>query len=271
MRTVYAEIDFAAALHGIAVEPCGMKKKAIFTTSWDDGHPLDTRIAELLSRHGFQGTFYVPLSNREGLPVMPPEEMRRLGRGFEIGSHTIDHCYLKTVGAVEARNQIVGGKNQLEQILGHGVSGFCYPGGDYTLEHRQMVIDAGFDYARTIVNFYRTLPADPFGMPTTLQYYPHARSVLVRNFISRGEWARRNDLFCVSLGRGDFASRLRGMLDHVCLHGGVFHLWGHSWELESFDGWRQLDEFLRYAAGRIPVEGRLNNRELLQHAAASGR
>ena len=103
MRTVYAEIDFAAALHGIAVEPCGMKKKAIFTTSWDDGHPLDTRIAELLSRHGFQGTFYVPLSNREGLPVMPPEEMRRLGRGFEIGSHTIDHCYLKTVGAVEAR------------------------------------------------------------------------------------------------------------------------------------------------------------------------
>src|SRR3989304_6864863 len=111
MRTVYAEIDFAAALHGIAVEPCGMKKKAIFTTSWDDGHPLDTRIAELLSRHGFQGTFYMPLSNREGLPVMPPGEMRRLGQEFEIGSPPPAPRFLQTVDAAEGRRGGVGGGN----------------------------------------------------------------------------------------------------------------------------------------------------------------
>ena len=117
-------------------------------------------------------------------------------------------------------------------------------------------------------------------MPTTIQYYPEdhapprsvfgkALRVLVRNSIRRGEWGRRKELFYVFQGSGgDFMSRLQAMLDHVCLHGGVFHLWGHSWELERFDGWRQLDEFLRYAAERIPVEGRLNNRELLQHAAA---
>ncbi len=246
-------------------------KEAIFTTSWDDGHPLDARVAELLSRHGFRGTFFVPLSNREGLPVMSPEDMRRLDQGFEIGSHTMDHCYLKSVGGTEARRQIVEGKSRIEQILGHDVSGFCYPGGYYTVKHRQMVVDAGFDYARTIVNFHRTLVADPFGMPTAIQYYPHTRSVFVRNFISRGEWALRNDLFWVSLGRRDFMSRLRGMLDHVYLHGGVFHLWGHSWELESFDGWRQLDDFLRYAAERIPVATRLSNRELLQYAVANSR
>jgi peptidoglycan/xylan/chitin deacetylase (PgdA/CDA1 family) len=244
---------------------------AILTTSWDDGHPLDSRMAELLSRHGIRGTFYMPLSNREGLPVMSAENMRSLDRGFEISSHTIDHCYLKTVDAAEARRQILGGKNQLAQILGHDVRGFCYPGGQYSLEHRQMVVDAGFDYARTIVNFHRTLPADPFGMPTTVQYYPHTRSVFMRNFIRRGEWARRKDLFWVSLRRKDFTSRLRGMLDQVCLQGGVFHLWGHSWELDSFDGWRQLDDFLRYAAERIPVECRLDNRELVQYAAANSR
>jgi len=88
-----------------------MEKKAIFTTSWDDGHPLDAQMAELLSRHGFQSTFYTPLSNREGLAVMSPGEMRRLGQGFEIGSHTVDHCCLKTVDAAEARRQIVEGKN----------------------------------------------------------------------------------------------------------------------------------------------------------------
>ncbi len=243
-----------------------MKNPVIFTTSWDDGHPLDARMAELLSRHGFQGTFYMPLSNREGLPVMSAGEMRRLGQGFEIGAHTIDHCYLNTVGAAEARRQIVGGKSQIEQILGQRVSGFCYPGGHGTQEHRQMVVDAGYDYARTIVSFHRTLPADPFRMPTTIQYFPHGRTVLAGNFIMRGEWKLRNDMFSIFVGRGNFMSRLRAMLDLVCLDGGVFHLWGHSWELESFDGWRQLDNFLRYAAERIPAGGRLSNREVQQLA-----
>ncbi len=240
-----------------------MTNTPIFTTSWDDGHPLDARVAELLSRYGFQGTFYVPVSNREGLPVMPAGEMRRLGQGFEIGSHTLDHCYLKTVEAAEARRQIAEGKNQLEQILGYRVRGFCYPGGHRTVAHRQMVVDAGFDYARTIGSFYRTLPADPFRMPTTIQFYPHGRVVLVRNFIMCEEWGRNRDLFFISMGRSNFISRLQAMLDYVCLHGGVFHLWGHSWELEAFDGWRQLDSFLRYVAGRIPAERRLNNREVL--------
>ena len=259
-----------------------MENPALFTTSWDDGHPLDARVAELLSRHGFQGTFHVPLSNREGFPVMPAAEMRRLGQGFEIGSHTLDHCPLKTVDAAVARRQIVEGKNQLERILGHRVSGFCYPGGQCTWKIRQMVVDAGFDYARTIANFHRTLLADPFRMPTTIQYYPEehapARSVLgkalrvlVRNSIRRGEWGRRKELFSVFQGSGgDFMSRLEAMLDYVCLHGGVFHLCGHSREVQEFDCWRQLDSFLRYAAERIPAERRLSNREVLQHRAANG-
>jgi len=243
-----------------------MENQAIFTTSWDDGHPLDARVAALLSRHGFQGTFYMPLSNREGLPVMPPGEMRRLGQGFEIGSHTIDHCYLKTVGAAEARRQIVGGKSQIEQILGHRVSGFCYPGGYGTPEHRQMVVDAGYDYARTTANFFRTLSADPFRMPTMIQYCNHKRRVFVRNFIRQGEWGPRYDLLRIALRSSDLLFRLRALLDYVCLHGGVFHLWGHSWELEAFDGWRQMDNFLRYAAERIPAGGRLSNREVQQLA-----
>ena len=202
-----------------------MENRALFTTSWDDGHPLDARLAELLSRHRFQGTFYAPLSNREGLPVMPAAEMRRLGQGFEIGSHTIDHCPLKTVDATEARRQIVEGKNELERILGHRVSGFCYPLGQYTPRLRQMVIDAGFDYARTTAKYHRTLPADPFCMPTTILFYPRgplpdrrsvlgkARRLFVRNVIRRGEWVRTRDLYYIFHGRGDFISRLQAMLE----------------------------------------------------------
>jgi hypothetical protein len=243
--------------------------RAMFTTSWDDGHPLDARLADLLSRHGLQGTFYVPVSNREGLPVMPAEDLRRLDQAFEIGSHTIDHCYLSTVAAVEACRQIGEGKSRIEQILGHRVTGFCYPGGHYTSEQRRMVVEAGFEYARTTVGFHRTLPADPFVMPTTIQFYPHPRTVCVKQFIGRGEWRQRRELFGLAVGPGDFLSRLRGMLDHVCLRGGVFHLWGHSWELEGFNGWRQLERFLQYAAERVPAEGRMNNGQVLQQARRS--
>jgi peptidoglycan/xylan/chitin deacetylase (PgdA/CDA1 family) len=228
-------------------------------------------MADLLSLHGFRGTFYMPLSNREGLPVMSPAGMRRLGQAFEIGSHTIDHCRLTSGLSTEARRQIAGGKEQIEQVLGYGVTGFCYVNGQYTFAHRQMVIDAGFEYARTITSLHRTLPADPFVMPTTIQYYPHTRHACVRHFIRRGEWGQRTALLRVSLEYGDFLARLRAVLDHVCLHGGVFHLWGHSWELDAFDGWRHLDDFLRYAADRIPPDDRLTNHELLLRTAAQRR
>lgn len=131
-----------------------------------------------------------------------------------------------------------------------------------------MVVEAGFEYARTSLTLHGTWPVDPFIMPTTIQYYPHSRDVYVRHFLGRGAWGERTGLFRVAVMPGDFMSRLRGMLDHVCARGGVFHLWGHSRELERFDGWRQLESFLRYAAERVPVEGRLSNGEVLQHAAA---
>ena len=37
----------------------------IITTSWDDGHPLDFKLAELLNKYNLKGTFYIPRSNAE--------------------------------------------------------------------------------------------------------------------------------------------------------------------------------------------------------------
>ena len=39
--------------------------RVIVTTSWDDGHPLDLKVADILSEFGIQGTFYVAPYNRE--------------------------------------------------------------------------------------------------------------------------------------------------------------------------------------------------------------
>src|SRR3989442_15889037 len=82
----------------------------VFTCSIDDGHPSDLKIAELLSKNCLNGTFFIPIKNREGLPVLSKSQIRDIGRQFEIGSHTYDHCYLRNVGVEEAFYQITEGK-----------------------------------------------------------------------------------------------------------------------------------------------------------------
>jgi peptidoglycan/xylan/chitin deacetylase (PgdA/CDA1 family) len=64
-------------------------KSALFTLSIDDGHPLDLKIAELLKRYDIPATFYIPLHNSEGHPVLQTSALCELAKHFEIGSHTL--------------------------------------------------------------------------------------------------------------------------------------------------------------------------------------
>lgn len=240
----------------------------LFTTSWDDGHPLDERVAGLLARHGFQGTFYVPLSNREGLPVMDSAALRRLGLGFEIGSHTLDHCYANRVPAAEWAQQVRDGKAALEQQLGHRVAGFCYPGGKLGPGSKASVQAAGFAYARTVVNLHLDAGHDPYLLPTTLQMYPHRRSVLLRNWLRGGSRLARAPAARLALLGGGHALQLRSLLAAAQARDGVFHLWGHSWELEQHGLWAALDQFLAIAASLVPPRARVNNALCVARPAA---
>jgi len=82
---------------------------ARFSMSVDDGHPLDLRMAALLHSHQIKATFYLPLSNQEGMPVLAPSEMRALAQAFEVGSHTRSHRFLTTLPGAEAWREINDG------------------------------------------------------------------------------------------------------------------------------------------------------------------
>lgn len=242
---------------------------ACFTTSWDDGHPLDQRLAERLARHGCGATFYVPLRNREGRPVMTGLELRALNAGFEIGSHTLDHAYADRMPPSAWAQQVIEGKRALEDQLGQAVPGFCYPGGRVTPQAVASVRAAGFAYARTIVNLHTAPGDDLFRAPTTLQLFPHSRAVLLRNWLRGGALGARAGAAAVAMRHGDWRERVLSLMRLARAHDASFHLWGHSWEIEQQGLWTDLETVLREAAGLYPPSARCSNAQWLGLAPAS--
>ena len=216
-------------------------RKIIITTSWDDGHPLDFRIADLLAKHGLRGTFYVPLENSR--PCLSPAQIRELSQTFEIGAHTVHHCVLTSVAEDKARAEIVQSKARLEQITGKPCSVFCFPKGRFSSGHVAMVGEAGFCGTRTVELLSFKQPDFKHGLaviPTTIQACPNPLSTYLRNSVKR---LRYNALWTLlSCHRStDWASFALGLLRRVERTGGIFHLWGHSWEIEQYRQWEPLD------------------------------
>lgn len=73
--------------------------------------------------------------------------------GIDIGGHTINHPILATLDDAAARDEIVGGKQALENLLGAPVPLFAYPNGgpgtDFTARDVALVRAAGFAGAVT--------------------------------------------------------------------------------------------------------------------------
>src|SRR5215471_1846458 len=179
----------------------------LITTSWDDGHPSDLRVAALLEKHGLSGTFYVPSANLEGRPVMRSTEVAQLGRQFEVGGHTRDHVTLTDLPPRLAANQIVANKQWLEDVLGHEVCGFAYVRGLHNSNVRDLVDKAGYRYARTGKTLMSAPGSDRLRIQTTTQFFPHSSSVRIRNFVRKGPTLQRAAVLAALLSEGSLSTR----------------------------------------------------------------
>ncbi|MUL38741.1 polysaccharide deacetylase [Gloeocapsopsis sp. AAB1 = 1H9] len=63
---------------------------------------------------------------------------------IEVGSHTVTHPLLSTLPLSLQQDEIEQSKARLEEIVGHAVSSFAYPHGNYTAETATLVRQAGF-------------------------------------------------------------------------------------------------------------------------------
>lgn len=226
-----------------------MKPDTYITTSWDDGHRLDFRVAELLTKYGIGGTFYVPRSAEHG--VMSAAELRELSGAFEAGAHTLHHTVLTASTDGRAWAEIVDSKAWIEDNTGKPCLMFCPPEGKFSAEHLRLVRRAGYLGLRSVELASLDLPRARQGimvMPTTVQSHPHGRLAYARNTLKR--MALGNLWRFVAHGKSAAWTALAdAFLREARDHGGVFHLWGHSWELEETSQWRRLDEVLRFMSG----------------------
>lgn len=238
----------------------------LFTTSWDDGHALDFRIADLLEKYGVAGTFYIPRTAPRG--VMNTNQIRELSRRFEIGAHTLDHVYLNRVSDAVAVEQLSGSRQWIEEVTGTNCRVFCFPGGTYRTRQLPLVRAAGFLAARTVELLSIRPPAPAksvFLMPTTIQAFPHGVSAYVKNAIRRAR-----NIFALHawdlLQARDWVGLAECLFDRALQLRGVFHLWGHSWEIEEHGQWENLERFLAMVSRRETKPCLVTNGELCQAA-----
>jgi peptidoglycan/xylan/chitin deacetylase (PgdA/CDA1 family) len=235
---------------------------ALVTTSWDDGHPLDLRLAELLSRYGMPGTFYVPRDVRWSR--MTESEIRRLSSRFELGGHTLHHVLLDRVADDKARNQLAGSRHWIEDVTGKACRIFCFPGGKFRPRQLSLARESGYQAVRTTELLSMHLPRRVNGLavvPTTVQVFPHSPLAYGRNAIRRCSVWRLVGTGALLYGR-DWLKLAHSLFDETLSHGGVFHLWGHSWEIEQEHQWERLEALLAIMASHRQKFTSVTNLEL---------
>lgn len=224
------------------------------TTSWDDGDILDKRLSGLLTQYGVRGTFYISKEYRQ--ERLSEKDIQTIAQVHEIGAHTLTHPDLRTLPPEKKMEEIYGSKKWLEEILGSEVKMFCYPKGLYDDAVISSVKEAGFLGSRTTRLGSISIPSDQFQLDTTLQVYPfpfrkrnakqYYAGKLLQPYIQRAPALRA--LGVPALSMYSWLNTAKAAFDITLQNGETFHLWGHSWEIEKYGMWGELEKFLQHIA-----------------------
>jgi peptidoglycan/xylan/chitin deacetylase (PgdA/CDA1 family) len=163
-------------------------EEAAVALTFDDGYrDVLHHALPVLREHGFPSTvFVVPgaISGRVAFKWYPAGRMPAVAGWDELRDeeragnvrfepHTITHPVLTTLSLEDARREIAGSKEAVEEQLGREARLFCYPGGYYSPREVELVGQCGFRAAVTC----------EFGANTA----PFAHNELRRTIVERSD------------------------------------------------------------------------------------
>lgn len=100
-------------------------------------------VDKLLSISGVE----IPQDLGKGL-ILSWDEIREMSNdGISFGAHTVNHPILTNLPLEQARREIVQAKKDIEKMIGHQVTAFAYPNGDFNVDIAELVRKSGFAYA----------------------------------------------------------------------------------------------------------------------------
>jgi peptidoglycan/xylan/chitin deacetylase (PgdA/CDA1 family) len=240
------------------------RKVAYITISVDDGHPTDLRTADLLEELDLRATFYIPAADAT-LPILSNVQIRRLADRFEVGAHTFHHVALTRLRREDSRREIVDGKAWLEDVTERPVRAFCYPRGKFNSHIVRLVEEAGFEGARTCMQNLLGPPRNPFTWGASTQAFSHTRRIQVRHAALERNWAGLANFIRIFRGAVDWEAHFNRAVGYVASHGGIAHLYLHSWEIDRQDSWEKLRRVLVGVSDRYPLVP-VTNGELFNQA-----
>lgn len=179
--------------------------------SVDDGCHSDVRLAELAQKYEIPTVFYWPvewhsLAYENGYKPLTVPEAKEIAGSFEIGSHTITHRHLTILNDEDALDEIIGSKYLLEAMFHRPIFKFAPPRG-YTNEHLTDM---------------------------TLTVYESQRLTKGKGLVHIHPSSGAN-------GNQHWFDRIEEM---KAAGEEVVELWCHSWELDKYKEWENLEEYL---------------------------
>ncbi|MGE4426971.1 MAG: polysaccharide deacetylase family protein [Solirubrobacteraceae bacterium] len=134
--------------------------------SFDDGSLSQVmNAAPVLLKAGWPGVLNLTVQNlgNDGLPMWGARRMIR--QGWEIGSHTVTHPDLTTLGADALRDELTRSRRMIRNRLGVDPRFLCYPAGRNDAAVRAAARDAGYRGATTVDTGRAGRGDDPFLLP----------------------------------------------------------------------------------------------------------
>lgn len=212
--------------------------KKYLTMSFDDGTTQDARLAEFLRKYNLTATFNIntgllgaetdlfPLGiNARHLRLSESDIRDGLYDGFELAVHTLGHPLLTSLSDEEVKRQIELDRKNIERLTKTSPKGMAYPGGGSdSFDERIIKIakSVGIKYARTgLTNGTFSPPADFMKWQATCRITDEDLMTLAKSFAEQ--------------------------------KGGIFFVWGHSYELDAEGLWERFEDFCRFMSGSSDV------------------
>jgi len=210
--------------------------------SWDDGAVQDLKLMDLLLRLRVPSIFFIPCINPERPTITPDQIKILLNNGFEIGAHTYSHQYLTLVPVQQAREEIINGKDFLEQLLGQKINHFCFPGGRYNEIHLK-VAQHFFTSVRTADTGALIKPGE-FIVRPAFHFYNRGKNSILLNSLKH-----LSPIFPAALKSTDgvnYFDYIYLIIEKLQRSNNTYFLniWGHSWEIDEFLLWDRLQSFV---------------------------